>query len=207
MKTALRLVPVICCLVFIFACASAPDPLKDLPQAEYDQAQKLRTRITALNFVQYAPDDYKTAEDQFKAGEANYKKDNLSAKKSLDAAIVSYRKVLRKGVAELSKQSEDDIAVSMKKADDIKASVATAADYKDAKTTYDKAVALAADDNWEDAGPLFKEAKAKYEKVYETAKAKKDKAQAKFDETKKNIENFKAEQGEPDKANPEKKNP
>jgi tetratricopeptide (TPR) repeat protein len=201
MKTVIRMSISILAILFLFSCASGPDANKTVPQAEYEQAQKLRARIVALKFAQYAPDDFNTGETDFKAGEANYKKDNAAAKASFDSAIVSYRKVIRKGVQLRSKQSEDDIQIWVRKSDEIKASVAAGAEYKDAAETYKKAQALAAEDNWEEAEPLFQEAKAKYQKVFDITFEKKNKAQTKYDDTNKSLEGIKAAQDELETGN------
>jgi hypothetical protein len=171
-------------LLFFSGCPTF-DPLKDLPQTEYDQAQKYRARIAKLNFSQYAPDEFQAGETAFNDGEGKMKKDNLAAKKSLDEANADYKIVMRKGIAAVRKRKDDDITAIREKADAIKSQVAAAAEYKDAQAAYDQAAKLADEENWEEAEPLFTEAQQKYEAAYEAAKAKKDKADAQFEKTKK----------------------
>jgi hypothetical protein len=183
-------------LLFFSGCPTF-DPLKDLPQTEYDQAQKYRERIAKYNFSQYAPDENQAGENSFKDGEGKMKKDNLAAKKSLEDANGNYKTVIHKGIAAVRKLKDDDIAVSREKADTIKAPVAAAAEYKDAKDAYDQATQLADQDNWEEAEPLFTQAKQKYDTAYETAKAKKEKADAQFEKTQKAKDALDALQGGP----------
>jgi hypothetical protein len=182
MKYTVGIVLLFLAFSLISSCATV-DPLKDLPETEYQQAQKYRTRIENLDFAQYAPDEFATGETAFKAGEENYKKDNLAAKASFDEANGSYRIVMRKGIEVRMKMAEDEIAPVKEKAMDIKADVAAPTEYTDAKGAHDRAVALANEENWEEAEPVFAEAKQKYETAYEAAQNKKDKADTQFDET------------------------
>jgi hypothetical protein len=191
MKRAIGIILSFLASALFFSCATV-DPLKDLPQSEYEQAQKYRMRIEKFNFAQYAPDEFAAGETAFKAGEGNYKKDNLTAKKSFDEANGNYRIVMRKGIDARMKMSEDEIAPVRTRADEIKASVAVAAEYKDAKDAHDRAIALANEDKWEDAEPVFVEARQKYEAAYQAAKTKKDKADTQFTDTKKELDALKA---------------
>ncbi|MBN2353617.1 MAG: hypothetical protein JXD23_13675 [Spirochaetales bacterium] len=194
MKSAIGFGLLSIALLFFSGCPTI-DPLKDLPQTEYDQAQKYRARIAKYHFDQYAPDEFQSAENSFKDGEGNMKKDNLAAKKSLDEANADYKVVMQKGIAAARKVEDDQISAVREKADEIKAPVAAAAEYKDAKDTYDKAAELADAENWEEAQPLFQEAKRKYETAYETAKTKKEKADAQFEKTQKAKDALDAQQG------------
>ncbi len=182
MKYTVGIVLLFLSFALIFSCATV-DPLKDLPETEYQQAQDYRARIEKWEFAQYAPDDFAAGENAFKAGEANYKKDNLAAKASFVEANDKYHVVIRKGIQARMKMSEDEIAPVKKKAVTIKAEVAAKAEYKDATDTHERAVALANEEKWEEAEPVFVEAKQKYETAYEAAKNKKDKADSQIEET------------------------
>jgi tetratricopeptide (TPR) repeat protein len=182
MKYAVGIVCTFLAFLLAFSCATV-DPLKDLPEAEYQKAQKYRERIAALNFSQYAPDEYAAGETAYKAGEENYKKDNLAAKASFDQANENYHTVIVKGIRARMKMSEDEIRPVKEKAVDIKADVAAKEEYKAASDAHDRAVTLANEEKWEEAEPVFAEAKENYEKAYTAAKEKKDKADTQFDET------------------------
>jgi hypothetical protein len=182
-------------LLLLFSGCPTIDPLKDLPQTEYDQAQKYRARIEKFQLAVYAQDEFNAGETAFKAGEGNLKKDNLAAKKSLDEANGNYRVVIKKGLAALRKLKDDDVTASRQKADTIKSAVAAAQEYKDAQDTYDKAAALAESENWEEAEPLFAEAKRKFVAAFEAAAVKKQKADAQFEKTKNAMDALNANQG------------
>jgi hypothetical protein len=194
MKSAIGFGLLSIALLFFSGCPTF-DPLKDLPQTEYDTAQKYRARIEKFHFDQYAPDQFQAAESAFKSGEGNMKKDNLAAKKSLDEANADYKVVMQKGIAAARKIEDEQISAVREKADGIKASVAAETEYNAAKDAYDQAAKLADEENWEEAQPLFQAAKQKYESAYETAKAKKEKADAQFEKTKQAQDALNAQQG------------
>ena len=170
------------CWVFAFmACPTTP-PVPE-PKAEYEQAKTLRSRIQNLKFSPYAPDEYAAAEADFASGEAALNKDNAKAKAYFENAITNYRQVIKKAIAVKSKAKEDNIGIWKKKNDDLKAAVADPQAYQEAEQTLAQAKAAAEQDNWEEAERLYGEAADKYQKLYDTVKAKKDKAENKYKDT------------------------
>jgi hypothetical protein len=173
-------------LVFLIGCPSTP-PVK-APSDEYDQAKKLKSMITKFGFDSYAPEDFKAGEEQYAAGEANYDKDNAASKTAFDSAITSYKKVMRAGIASRMKDEQNAIDEAAKKADEIKANVATPDEYNAAKATYQKAIDAANADDWENASTLFGQAKSQYEDAYNKSSQKKTKAEDAMDKAKSSID-------------------
>jgi hypothetical protein len=191
-----------CFLIFFFVgCVSTPPVAK--PEAEYEQAKKMKTMITTYGFDTYAPDDFTAGEEKFAAGENTYDKDNAASKAAFDEAIASYKIVIHAGIAAKMKDRETEIDSAAKMADDIKADVATPEEYNNAKASYEKAKEAAAADNWEEASTLFDQAKTQYEDAYNKSKEKKDKAEQAMEASKNAIDDVasKAEELEKEGVN------
>lgn len=197
MKYPVGIVSLFLAFFLIFSCNTV-DPLKDLPETEYQQAQDYRARIEKWQFAQYDQDDFDKGETAFQAGEANYKKDNLASKASFVEANDRYHEVIRRGIAARRKMSEDEIAPLKERAVSIKADKAAPEEFQQAGEAHEKAVTAANEENWEDANAAYTEAKQKYELAYATAKEKKDKADSRYTETNQEIENLKDLFGMPD---------
>jgi hypothetical protein len=190
-------------IMILVACPSTPPVKVDLPEQEYNNAKKLKTRVTTFGFDSYAPEEFALAEQKYKAGEDSYNKDNAASKTAFVEAIDNYKKVMKKGIAARMKDRQGEIDDAAKMADDIKANVATPEEYNKAKEAYTKGVAAANDDNWEEAEPLLNNAKTLYNEAYTKSKDKKDKAEKAMESSKQAIEDAKARNEEINKENTE----
>lgn len=195
MKNIIRLaLPFVAMIILVVSCPTT-DPNVKAPQEEYEQAKKMRTRIVTLKFTTYAPEEWEAGEADFAVGEENYEKDNAKSKVSLDSAIANYRIVIRKAIEARSKTEEENINLWKKKSDDIKASVSVPDDYAAAEEKLKAAQAAAAQEDWETAETLYAEAEELFQQIFQTVKAKKDKAQNTYDETNTILEGLKGSQG------------
>ncbi|MBN1412381.1 MAG: hypothetical protein JW969_16155 [Spirochaetales bacterium] len=179
MKKSVLIVTLGCILLLLLTgCPSTPPPQNvALPEEEYEQAKKLRSKIEKFGLKEYSAEDFQAGETSFKVGEENYNKDNQASKDAFDAAIVSYRSVIRAGLKSLVAKSFDDADKIKQQADTIKANVAVKDDYVAAKEIYDKAKAEMDAGNDEEASDLFIQAKELFDGVYAKAKEKRDKAE------------------------------
>lgn len=189
----MKTLPIIISILLLFsliACETTP-PVP-APEEEYATAKRLRTRIETLGFAQYNQTEFSAGETVYKTGEETFNKDNAVSKKSFDAAIESYRTVIRSGVEARLRANESDIDPVIARADGIKTSVASPEKYAAAKDTLEKARSLANEDNWEEADQLFASAKKQYEEAFNEAEQKRARAQDSMNtsqQTKTEIEN------------------
>jgi len=181
-------------LLIFSSCATAPEVEEDtkvaLPETEYSRANKLKAQADKYSLADYAPDEYSQAEQKLKDGEATYKTDNASSKKSLDEAITGYEAVIAKGFPLLTEKKREDTETIVKQAEGIKAQVAMKEEYTAARTKYDQALAAQNAGEYEQAVALFDEAKLLFEDLYIKTKAKKERAEQAMNSSGESIKDF-----------------
>ena len=181
-------------LLIFSSCATAPEVEEDtraaLPETEHTRANELKAQADKYNLVEYAPDEYSQAEQKLKDGEATYKTDNASSKKSLDEAIAGYEAVMTKGFPLLTEKKQEETEAIVKQAEDIKAQVAMKEEYTAARAKYDQALAAQNNGEYEQAVTLFDEAKLLFQDLYEKTKEKKERAEQAMGSSEESIKDF-----------------
>jgi tetratricopeptide (TPR) repeat protein len=183
-------------LLALFGCPSGPTTTAEKPESEYNTAKKLKNKITVFGFDAFAPDEFNAGNAKFKEGEDAYEKDNAVSKAAFDEAIVNYKNVLHAGIEAKTREKQDEIDPVARKAEEIKANVATPDEYTKAKEAYDRAMELAKEDNWDEAEPMFNDAKTLYEDAYTKSKGKKDRATDAMETSKQKLDEAAALGGE-----------
>ncbi|MCX7030284.1 MAG: hypothetical protein NTU62_09210 [Spirochaetes bacterium] len=179
MRKALLIVLAAAALLMAVSCASTPpEKAVPLPETELAQAKQLKAKADAYNLGPLAQAEYTAAENDLKAGEEAYGKDNAASKASLDRAITGYRAVIAKAGPLYLGTISDRTAAAKKAADDLKASVAVKDDYAKAQVVYDRALAAKTAGDLEAATKDFEEARKMFEAVKVVAQQKRDKALA-----------------------------
>jgi tetratricopeptide (TPR) repeat protein len=179
MRKALLIVLAAAALLMAVSCASTPpEKAVPLPETELAQAKQLKAKADLYNLGPLAQAEYTAAENDLKAGEDAYGKDNAASKASLDKAISGYQAVIAKGGPLYLGTISDRTAAAKKAADDLKASVAVKDDYAKAKAVYDRALAAKTAGDLEAATKDFEEARKMFEAVKAVAQEKRDKALA-----------------------------
>ena len=190
MRKALLIVLATVALLMAASCKSTPpvepvqpvEPAKPvaapLPESELAKAKDLKARVDLFKLGPLAQAEYTAAENDFKAGQDTYGKDNAASKASLDKAVSGYQAVIAKAGPLYLGPLSDKAAAAKKSADDLKASVAASADYAKAKAVYDKALAEKTAGDLEGATKDFEEARKLFEAAAKVAAEKRDKALA-----------------------------
>jgi hypothetical protein len=202
MKVSYLLVAVVISL--IFSCAGAPEkepekvPEKEpeetvaavpAPEEELAKAKKLRDLIVRFELDKIAVQEFNSADNNLKEGEAAYGKDNEAAKVSLEKAIEGYRAVIKAGFDKISKKRKDEIESVKREADELKASVALPEEYKVADETYRKALENEKAGDYEQALEGFDRSLVLFRDVRDRALEKKLRAEKALDEAKSGITN------------------
>jgi predicted small lipoprotein YifL len=179
MRKAFLIVLAAAALLMAASCKSTPpvEPVP-LPETELAKAKELKAKVDKYNLGPLAQAEYTVAENDLKAGEAAYGKDNAASKASLDKAISGYQAVIAKAGPLYLGPLSDKAAAAKKSADDLKASVAVKDDYAKAQAVYDKALQEKAAGDLEGATKDFEEARKQFEGVAKVAAQKRDKAVA-----------------------------
>ena len=176
------------------SCATTPKIEEDtravLPETEYTRANKLKAQVDKYTLADYAPDEYRQAEQKLKEGKATYKTDNASSKKALDEAIAGYEAVMAKGFPLLTEKKQEDTEAIVKQAEGIKAQVAMKEEYEAARTKYDQALAAQNAGEYEQAVALFDEAKLLFQDLYGKTKEKKERAEQAMNSSEESIKDF-----------------
>jgi hypothetical protein len=179
MRKALLIVLAGAALLMAASCKSTPpEEAVPLPETELAKAKELKAKADLYNLGPLAQAEYTAAENDLKAGEAAYGKDNAESKKSLDEAISGYESVIAKGGAAYLGTLNDKAAAAKKSADDLKASVAVKADYAKAQAVYDRALTAKSAGDLAAATKDFEEARTLFEAVAKVAAQKRAAAQA-----------------------------
>lgn len=176
-----------CCLmsvllVFLYSCASAPEPVQEpeqpivepeqpapaaveeprpevpAPDTQLAKARELRTLIETYSLSGYAPEDWQAGEEAFRTGEAAYGTDNLAAAEALETAAARYTVVIDTGAAGLLSKLEGSAREARDAARHAGAAADFAAQFDSAETRYEQAGAARAEKRYEEAGFLFDEA-------------------------------------------------
>jgi hypothetical protein len=179
MRKALLIVLAGVALLMAASCKSTPpEEAVPLPETELAKAKELKAKADAYNLGPLAQAEYTAAENDLKAGEAAYGKDNAASKASLDKAISGYQAVIAKAGPLYLGTIHDKTAAAKKAADDLKASVAVKDDYAKAQAVYDRALAAKTAGDLEAATKDFEEARKMFEAVAKVAAEKRDAALA-----------------------------
>jgi hypothetical protein len=185
MRKALLVVLASAALLMAVSCKSTPPeqpvPVPEavaLPESELAQAKELKAKADLYNLGPLAQAEYNAAENDLKAGQTAYGKDNAASKASLDKAISGYKAVIAKGGALYLGTLNDKAAAAKKAADDLKASVAVKDDYAKAQAVYEKALKEKTAGDLAGATKDFEEARKMFEAVAKVAAGKRDKALA-----------------------------
>ena len=179
MRKALLIVLAAAALFMAASCKSTPpEEATPLPETELAKAKALKAKADLYNLGPLAQAEYNAAENDLKAGEAAYGKDNAASKASLDKAISGYQAVIAKGSPLYLGTLSDKATAAKKTADDLKASVAVKDDYAKAQAVYDKALKEKTAGDLEGATKDFEEARKMFEAVAKVAGEKRDKALA-----------------------------
>ena len=179
MRKALPIVLAAAALLMAASCKSTPpEEAVPLPETELAKAKELKAKADLYKLGPLAQAEYAAAENDLKAGEDAYGKDNAASKASLDKAISGYQAVIAKGGPLYLGTLNDRTSAAKKAADDLKASVAVKDDYAKAQAVYDRALAARTAGDLEAATKDFEEARAQFEAVAKVAAEKRDKALA-----------------------------
>lgn len=157
------------------------------PEKELAQAKELRDLVVAFELDKLAEQEFNSAENHFKEGEAAYGKDNEAAKAALEKAIVGYRAVIKAGYAQISQKLKDDVQSVKSEADGLKASVALPDAYKTADDSYKKALDKEKAEEYEEALKGFNVAISLFRNVRDRSLEKKLKAERSLKEAKAGI--------------------
>ncbi len=191
MKNPVSRAVIIGAVILMASCASAPNPQQQAndPQAALAKANDLKQKVEAFGLGDYAPDEYRTALKDLKAGQEALGKDNAAAKLSLDSAIAGFTAVITKGGPLVVAKARDQSVSSRKAADDAKASVAVKDDYAKASHLFDQAGAESTAGDWESAQKDYALARD----MFDSARAKALQKKATAVETLKKTERMMAE--------------
>jgi hypothetical protein len=179
MRKAFLIVLAAAALLMAMSCKSTPpvEPVP-LPETELAKAKELKAKVDLYKLGPLAQAEYTVAENDMKAGEDAYGKDNAASKASLDKAITGYQAVIAKAGPLYLGTISDRTAAAKKAADDLKASVAVKDDYAKAQAVYDRALAAKTAGDLEAATKDFEEARKLFDAVAKVAQEKRDKALA-----------------------------
>jgi tetratricopeptide (TPR) repeat protein len=179
MRKALLIVLAGAALLMAASCKSTPpEEAVPLPETELAKAKELKAKADLYKLGPLAQAEYTAAENDLKAGEEAYGKDNAASKTSLDKAISGYQAVIAKAGPLYLGTIHDKTAAAKKAADDLKSSVAVKDDYAKAQAVYDRAVAAKTSGDLETATKDYEEARKMFEAVAKIAAEKRDKALA-----------------------------
>lgn len=192
-------------VLLILSCASEPEkppveaapekepaaavPEVPAPESELAEAKKLRDLVVAFELDKIAAQEFSSAENHFKEGEAAYGKDNTAAKSSLEKAIEGYRAVIKAGYAQISQKLKDDLESVKRETDDLKGSVALPDEYKTADDSYKKALANEKAEEYVQALEGFNVAISLFRNVRDRSLEKKLRAERSLEEAKAGIAN------------------
>ena len=177
MRKAFLIVLAGAALLMAASCKSTPpEEAVPLPETELAKAKELKAKADLYKLGPLAQAEYNAAENDLKAGEGAYGKDNAASKASLDKAIAGYQAVIAKAGPLYLGTLHDKAAAAKAAADDLKSSVAVKDDYAKAKVVYDRAVAAKASGDLEAATKDYEEARKMFEAVTAVAQEKRDKA-------------------------------
>jgi predicted phage tail protein len=183
MRKAIPIVLAGAVLLWAASCKSTPpEAAAPLPETELAQAKQLKAKADAYNLGTLAQAEYTAAENDLKAGQDAYGKDNAASKESLDRAITGYQAVIAKGGPLYLGPLQDKAAAAKKAADDLKASVAVKDDYAKAQAVYDRALKEKAAVDLDAATKDFEDARKMFEAVSAVAQDKLNKAVAANDD-------------------------
>jgi hypothetical protein len=162
-------------LVFLYSCASAPEPIPQpeqpvpaaveeprpavpAPDTQLAKARELRAFIEKYSLSGYAQEDWQAGEDALKAGEAAYGTDNRAATDALETAVARYNAVIEIGAAALLSKLEGSALEAKDAAQKAGAAAAFASQFRSAEARLEQAGAARADGRFEEAGFLYDEA-------------------------------------------------
>ena len=192
-------------VLLILSCASEPEkppveaapekepaaavPEVPAPESELAEAMKLRDLVVAFELDKIAAQEFSSAENHFKEGEAAYGKDNTAAKSSLEKAIEGYRAVIKAGYTQISQKLKEDLESVKREADELKASVALPDEYKTADDSYKKALEKEKAEEYVQALEGFNVAISLFRNVRDRSLEKKLRAERSLEEAKAGIAN------------------
>jgi len=172
--------------------APAAAPAVAAPDRELADARVLRARIVRFKLDQQYPQDFAAADARLTEGQAQMNKDNAAAKASIDAASAGYSKILKDGLTPMVRRGRQDVETVRASATGIKAQVAVTDDYAAAEAVYQKALASDNAGDQEAAIDGYGQARDQFVKVYDAAKAKKDRAERSMQDARKNLSDAEA---------------
>jgi hypothetical protein len=172
--------------------APAAAPAVAVPDKELADARVLRARVVRFKLDQQYPQDFAAAEARLTEGQAQMNKDNGAAKASIDAASAGYRKILQDGLTPMVRRGRQDVETVRASATGIKAQVAVADDFAAAEAVYQKALASDNAGDQEAAIDGYGQARDQFVKVYDGAKAKKDRAERSLQGARKDLSDAEA---------------
>ena len=173
--------------------APAAAPAVAAPDRELADARVLRARIVRFKLDQQYPQDFAAADARLTEGQAQMNKDNAAAKASIDAASAGYSKILKDGLTPMVRRGRQDVETVRASATGIKAQVAVTDDYAAAEAVYQKALASDNAGDQEAAIDGYGQARDQFVKVYDSAKAKKDRAERSLQEARKDLSDAEAQ--------------
>ena len=190
-------------LLFL-SCASEPEKVPEkepekapeksvtevpAPEKELARAKELRDLVVRYELEKIAVQEFNSAENHLKEGEAAYGKDNEAAKASLERAIEGYRAVIKAGYTQISQKLKDDVERFKGEADELKASAALPEEYQTADGSYKKALEKEKAEEYEQALAGFTVAISLFRNVRDRSLEKKLRAERSLEEAKTGIAN------------------
>jgi tetratricopeptide (TPR) repeat protein len=156
---------------------TAPAKKVPLPEQEYSQAKSLKAKVDAYGLQEFAPAEYRQAEQKLAEAEAALNKDNAAARKALEEAIRLYNAVLQKGLPLLAQRKQQQVEGLKAQADAIKAPKAMPDAYAKADAPYRAGVAAVKAGEYEKAIADFDQALPLFQSVYDQTRVKKERAE------------------------------
>ncbi len=164
-------------ILLFSSCGSSPD-------VEFEKASKNRQKIEKYQLQQYAEDEFKQAEENYKqARDAMDKKNNLKAGKAVASANQKYQVVLDKGFPPYTEKKDNEVQSDKKATDEIKGNVALKNEYDEALKSYNEAILLKNEKKYEEAIEKFQVSKDRFQNVYKITKEKKEKTEGSLEST------------------------
>lgn len=178
-------------VLFMGACASAPEEEPETPEVDsvaQQEAQSLRDTITEYELEQYASEEFDAGDAAFSAGTANLVDDPKAAGENFRTAIGHFETVISQGFPALLEERETAAEAVRDEALDARADVAAEMLFGEADSTLSQAVAERGDGSFEDAFASFNQATTQFAEARDTAIERRERAQAALDAASQRLE-------------------
>lgn len=142
------------------------------------RASRAKLRIDELSFAEHDADNYRLAKARLAEADSLWPTRPQAALEGSEEALLRFNLVLQKGWETMAGRRRVQAESGKSKADELKAAVAVAAIYRNARTLYESAIQASAKGDNEYASSLFAEAEELFLEAWQQAVAKRDAADA-----------------------------